>query len=493
MMRRFRGAYLERDDWVQGSGHGSLVGALEGLYGGAEHRYLNFYGPPGTIRNIPFQDVVTGRGITTPDLSDTVVFVGYSDLYDPGQLDRFYTVYTREDGVDLAGVEIAATAFANLLQDSALKPLGIEQLLALLGLFGLVFSLIAFLLPAAWGVSLCLAIWIGYGVLAQWLFSHAIWLPLTVPLLVQAPLAIFVGVFGQYRFERQRGARISAAINYYLPETIAREFAAGRIDPDSANNVSYGTCFATDMAGFSSIAQNMNPRDLAVFLNQYFEELARALNAHKVDVTEFRADAIMCAWMGAENDVMPRRRAIQAALQAQDVMEGFGADQDINMGGLRVGLESGWFYVGHAGGGGHFVYSIVGDCANTASRLEGLNKYLGTRIIASAAVIADIEDFAVRPLGLFQLKGKDEATAVFEILGERSENVSADPRLEPFAEALRAFQSHDLVLARKGFQELLAQWPEDGPSGFFLNECDLNVVHGPEEDGQPRVIHMEMK
>ena len=82
--------------------------------------------------------------------------------------------------------------------------------------------------------------------------------------------------------------------------------------------------------------------------------------------------------------------------------------------------RQGWFYVGHAGGGGHFVYSIVGDCANTASRLEGLNKYLGTQIIASGEVVAGLDEFVYRPLGLFQLKGKDTASTVFEILGERA-------------------------------------------------------------------------
>ena len=55
------------------------------------------------------------------DLSGKVVFVGYSDLYEPDQPDRFYTVFTGKDGVDLSGVEIMATAFANLLRDQALR------------------------------------------------------------------------------------------------------------------------------------------------------------------------------------------------------------------------------------------------------------------------------------------------------------------------------------------------------------------------------------
>ncbi|TDG12418.1 adenylate/guanylate cyclase domain-containing protein [Seongchinamella unica] len=495
-MRALRNLYLQSPKAAHHDGGGSaFIAALEALYSGDEHRYLNFYGPPGTIRNLSYQEVVNSPESIGRTLQDTVVFVGYSDLYDPGQPDRFYTVYTRDDGVDLAGVEIAATAFANLLHDEALKPLSTAFTLVVLTTVSLLFAIAAYMLPAALGVVVSLVLWIGYAALAQWQFGQSHWLPLAVPLLVQAPLAVFLGVFGQYRFERQRGQRISEAINYYLPEHIAKEFAAGRIDPDSANDVSYGTCLATDMAGFSTIAQDMNPRELAVLLNEYFEVLANALNAHKVDVTEFRADAIMCAWLGDESGETPRRRAIQAALEARRVIAGFGKQYGASIAGLRVGLESGWFYVGHAGGGGHFVYSIVGDCANTASRLEGLNKYLGTQIIASAEVVNDLDGFLCRPLGLFQLKGKDKATDVYEILGELGEDAGETDWLPTFGAALTAFQENRLETARDAFKAVLSVRPDDGPSRFFLDQCgQLLQEDAPVESmSVPRIISMDSK
>jgi adenylate cyclase len=102
-----------------------LITALTGLYDGADNRYLNFYGPPGTIPNIPYNAVLgSDASRISPaalDFTGKVVFVGLSDLYDPGQPDRFYTVVTNADGVDLSGVEIAATAFANLLTDRSLR------------------------------------------------------------------------------------------------------------------------------------------------------------------------------------------------------------------------------------------------------------------------------------------------------------------------------------------------------------------------------------
>jgi hypothetical protein len=101
-----------------------LQAALRDLYTGPGQRYINFYGPPGTIAAVPYHAVISGSDPNVPpealDFSGKVVFVGYLDLFDPGQPDRFHTVFTRADGVDLAGVEIAATAFANLLTDRSL-------------------------------------------------------------------------------------------------------------------------------------------------------------------------------------------------------------------------------------------------------------------------------------------------------------------------------------------------------------------------------------
>ncbi len=226
-----------------------------------------------------------------------MVFVGFSDLYDPGQPDRFYTVFTREDGVDLSGVEIAATSFANLLTNRSLTPVDLWTAVAILLLFGIILGTSAYLLPATVGVPVTIILVVVYAGVAQYAFTHLVVIPLVAtPLLVQSPAALLLGLLGQYRLERQRGQRISEAINYYLPDEIAQDLAQNRLDPDKLNQVVYSTCLATDMAGFSTIAENLPPGELARFLNDCFDTLARPLKKHGVHVTEFRADAIMCAW-----------------------------------------------------------------------------------------------------------------------------------------------------------------------------------------------------
>jgi len=475
-----------------------LLKALHGLYSGNAHRMINFYGPPGTIQTIPYQAVLK-QGAGNPgkhdfDFRGKTVFVGFSDLYDPGHPDRFYTVYTGDDGVDLSGVEIAATTFGNLLTDRSIRPLGAWETLAVLMSFGMIIGMLAYFLPAMMGVPLAIALAVAYAATAQWLFNGGDhWMPLATPLLAQFPLALFLGLMGQYLLERRRGQRISKALSYYVPESVARDLSNNRSKPDAFNKVVYGTCFATDMSGFSTISEQLPPDQLAVFLNDYFDTLARSLKQHQVDVTEFRADAIMCAWTTDSPSVGVRRKAVLAALGAAEAIGTFKQRHPLLKASLRVGLEAGHFYIGHAGGGGHFVFSIVGDTANTASRIEGLNKHVGTQILATQSVVEGLDGLLLRPLGEFQFVGKTEAIPIVEVMASTADATERQHQLtERFAEALVAFHKAQWEKAAEAFGAVLGDFPDDGPTRFYLARCRLYLT-GTQPPDDPRVIRMEAK
>ena len=488
---------IDQDTTQDKASDRALLKALLGLYAGNSQRLLNFYGPPGTIQTLSYQDVIKGNNPSAPrtqDLKGKTVFVGFSDLYDPGQPDRFYTVFTGDDGVDLSGVEIAATAFGNLLTDASIQPVSNLQTLALLLIFGIVIGALAYFLPAMLGVPLAIALAIAYAFTAQWLFTNGNhWLPLATPLLVQFPFALFLGLIAQYLLERGRGKRISKALGYYLPEGVARELTENRSEANSFNKVVYGTCLATDMSGFSTISELLPPDQLAIFLNDYFDTLAQALKRHHVSVTEFRADAIMCAWTAERANVEVRMQAIHAALDAAEAINGFKQRHTMLKAALRVGLAAGNFYVGHAGGGGHFVFSIVGDTANTASRIEGLNKHTGTQILATQSVVEGLDGLLLRSLGDFQFVGKTEAMPIVEIMAASSAASDSQLQLcERFAAALAVFQSGQWAHAAEAFEAVQHVFPEDGPTRFYLARCQL-YLRGVEPPDDPRVIHMDVK
>jgi adenylate cyclase len=476
----------------------AVQAALRALYAGPGERYLNFYGPPGTITTVPYHAVIKGSDPNVPpealEFTGKAVFVGYSDLFDPGQPDRFHTVFTRDDGVDLAGVEIAATAFANLLTDRTLRfPGGWTSVLLVL-LFGILLGTLVYTLPGYVGVPLAFALAAGYGAAAYLLFADsALVLPLSTPILVQAPTALLLGLLGQYLLERRRGQRISEAINYYLPEDLARDLAQDRLDPDKLNQVVYSTCLATDMAGFSTIAERLPPGELAKFLNDYFETLAAPLKRHKVHVTEFRADAIMCAWTAPEPSAEPRRQALLAALEAAESIQEFRDRHRIPGAQLRIGLEAGFVYVGHAGGGGRFVYSIVGDSANTASRVEGLNKHVRTQILATGNVVVGFENLVMRYLGDFVFVNKTEAIPIYEVLARREKATEQQLGLcDAFEAALSAYHGASWSVAATRLQAILDEHGADGPSEFYLARA-RRLMNEPESDEDPRIVRMDAK
>lgn len=475
-----------------------LLGALVAMYLGSNERYLNFYGPPGTIETIPYHAVINGPDINVTaemlDLSNKVVFVGFSDLYDPGQPDRFYTVFTDDESIDLSGVEIAATAFANLLHDESLQGTDALATLAILFCFGVFITLLIYFTPASLGVPASVVLVGLYVFYAQIQFNNEqLWLPLATPVLVQFPLALFIGLLTQYLQQRHKVKHISEAISLYVPEQVSRALADSDIKPENIDQETFSTCLATDMQGFSTLAEQMRPGELAEFLNDYFDTLARPLRDHDASVTEFRADAIMCAWTGQESDIEVRRQPILASLEAADAIDDFKARHDAFEANLRIGMETGEVFVGHSGGGGHFVYSIVGDCANTASRIEGLNKHLGSNILATGSTVEGIDGLLLRSVGQFVFVGKTDPLPIFEVLSLNSDASEQEKELcERFERGMEIFIDSDWKLASREFKSILKTYPHDGPSRFYFSQCQQRLKADTLPD-KPYIIRMTQK
>lgn len=473
-----------------------FVRALAGLYGGSDHPYLNFYGPPGTIKTISYHAFLTADPAVSEadlDVKGKVVFVGFSDLFDPGQPDRFYSVFTRSDGVDLSGVEIMATAFANLLTASSIQPGGTAVTAASLLVFGIVMCAVIYLLPAMFGVPLGLLLGAGYAAGAQYAFNGAnLWLPLATPVILQLPLAMVGGLLGQYLFERREKRRISEELSYYLPEHVLRDLTKGGADAASLNRIVHGTCLASDMAGFTTLAESVSPTELAEFMNAYYEALAEALKRNDVDMTEFHADMIMCAWLSPDDHPAADPRAAIAALDVIEAIRRFGASRDRPLN-PRVGMDFGQFYLGHAGGGGHYAFSILGDTANTAARLESLNKHLGTHLLATLPAIDGHEGLLLRPIGDFKLVGKAGPTAIVEVMSRRDDADAGSVELcERFAEALESFRAGDWTGSAQRFEALLTTNSNDGPSRLYLDRA-RQFAANPPNVADPTVIEMEDK
>lgn len=458
----------------------SILRALLQTLAGDATRFLNFYGPPATIKTIPYHRVTGGQNaIADPAIfKEKVVFIGYlpANWRDYEAIrDDYHTVYSQADGLRLSGVEIAATAYANLLDGSDLKPLSIPRQMALFGLWGALAGTFAGLLSVRRAAILLGIASLVYLVWARYVFTNdQVWLPLIVPLAILSPLAFIAAALFKYRFaKRQREQVIDLAKQFVPAEVLSRSLVdAAPAGPET--QLAYGVCLATDIKNYTRLSETMAPQALAKLMNDYFSLLNRLIEKHGGTIADMRGDALLALWAKTETSADLRRQACHAALAMRDAIDEFNRSLDRPKLETRIGLHAGEVAVGTLGArGGHLEFRAVGDIVNTASRVEGLNKVLNTTLLATADVVENVGDLFVRPVGRFQLAGKSRPLNLVELIGDIGD---AKENFTEFAAALENFRAGKLIEAAARFNQLSQRWPNDGPTQFFVATCSERMA-----------------
>ncbi len=386
-------------------------------------RYLNFYGPPWTIQTIPYDQALRelsgepGEGSNANAYSGRAVFVGLSSPVQWEQQDEFTTPYSDpETGHDLSGIEILATALANLRDRTTIQPLSPGHTLLLVLSWGLLLGFFARLTTPFWAAVALLCLCGAYTYAAVRLFTEAyLWLPLVTPLLVQAPLALFVATTLHYREAKRDRIRIREIFGYYLPDHVVERLVREGFHPGQDVESVYGVCLYSDAAHYTTLSEGMTPDALAAFMNEYYELIFEPVRRHGGIISDVVGDAMMAIWAARRDELATRTAACRAALEILDAVERRSASSDGPVLPTRIGLHCGAVTMAHVGAGDHFEYRAVGDIVNTASRLEALNKELGTTLLVSAETLMGVDAAVSRPLGSFVLAGKHTPLDVHEL------------------------------------------------------------------------------
>ncbi len=453
-----------------------LVTALIRAYGSDEAPFLNFFGPPSTLKSIAYHRVANPAGATVDpaEFKNKAVFIGYVPAswrdYEAIR-DDYHTVYSQADGLRLSGVEIAATAFANLLAGSAIKPLALPQRMALFGLWGFVVGTLAGLFSIRRGALVLALLGVCYLGWAQFKFAQdQLWLPLVVPLAVQLPLAFVTATLVKYLQEKHQRQRVMAVAKQFIPmDVLNRSLAdAGPVGPET--RLAYGVCLATDVKDYTRLSETMEPQALARLMNDYFALVNGHIEARGGRIADMRGDAVLALWADTEGKAELRRHACLAAIGLRDALDQFNRAPDRPKLETRIGLHAGEVALGTLGAAdGHLEFRAVGDVVNTASRVEGLNKTLNTSLLATAEATEAIGDVFSRPLGRFQLAGKSQPLDIVELVSDGLPSSHSD--YADFAAALAHYREGKLADAEYRFAQLSQHWPNDGPTQFFLKAC----------------------
>ncbi len=470
--------------------------ALGHAYSTSASEFINFYGPPGTISTIPYRSLLSQESSFSalPNLENAIVFVGEVAESPTDQLDGFFTVFSTKGGLDLSGVEIAATALGNMLDDSAIRSLSMVSTIGTLCAFGMVAGILAFLIPGVKGALATCIFGASYFGMAQVFFAgQYMWWPVFIPVAIQLPIALLSGLFWHYVRARQVGEAMTQAMGYYVPKRIANQIAEKGSGLSTDPEVVYATCLCTDVADYTTLSEMVAPEELTQLGNEYFGILGDRVKNRGVEMIDFMGDGMTCVWSGTEPQQDTRLQACLAALEILEDVKGFNHRHPDLRYLTRIGLNAGRVALGNIGGGGHFSYSVTGDIVNTASRIEGLNKHLGTWLLAAEAVVHDLDSLLMRRVGRFVLKGKAEVLTVFEVIDRQgSAAIKQIDLCERFCTALELYDRQYWMEAGQNFEMILATFPEDGPSRFYQNICKAYSTN-PNRATQDPVIRLDTK
>lgn len=456
------------------------------LYAGPASHYLNFFGPPGSIATVSYHQILDGGPLHTADgravdLRDAIVFVGFAARTQPEQRDSFFTAFSQETGLNLSGVEIAATATANLLEGRPLRPLDPRLAFVLLLAWGLYLGIVCRQLRGGPGILAAVISAMAYlgGSLA--LFERAdIWSPVVLPIFLQTPLAVLGGMLLQFRQGRHERQRMDQALGRYLPPRLIRQLVTEGVDADSAAELVHGTCMATDAAQYTRLAETLSPEELGRTMNAYYDILFTEVERYGGQVSDVIGDAMMAIWASSGPESGTRGSACRAALAIDAALQARAAAGDGAALVTRIGLHSGKIQLGHVGARQHLEYRAVGDIVNTATRIEGLSRHLGTRVLVSQETLAGVGGLLSREVGTFLLPGKNLPVVVHQLLAMKAPDTERHmPDSGPFAEALALFRGGRWSDAERLFRRCLSCDETYGVVRFYLQLCESYQARGP--------------
>ena len=396
--------------------------ALARAYRGPDAYYLNFHGPSGTFASISAADLLMPEPDSQPDprfadLSGRVVFVGYQELAVPEANDSFPTAFSRF-GIDLSGVEIAATAYLNLLRGEAVQALPEATRVLLVGLLGVAMAL-AGCLGLVWrGLALVFAVALAYTAAAALSFLlWTLWLPVVVPLLLLLPAAIGLGQLVHYL----GAARL---LSVYTPRSVSQHLLKGHEFSSDRPERREVTVLLTDIVGFTTLAERTPPEGLTEFINRHFTMLSACVEAEQGTLAQFIGDSMMVFWGAPDPQPDHAARAcrtalaIAAALEKENLRRLAEGQPPIR---VRIGVNTGEVTAGNVGAPGRSNYGIVGDTVNTTQRIEQLAKSLcpdrpTAAILVSALTQAKAGDaFHFTDAGVHAVRGRQETVRIFRL------------------------------------------------------------------------------
>jgi len=247
-----------------------------------------------------------------------------------------------------------------------------------------------------------------------------------------------------------------------------------------------GACVLTDADRYTTFAESVDAAAAVAFLNRYLEVLFQPVFDNGGFVADVKGDGMLAVWADLADARELRARVCRACVQMTAGAWRFEQSAPLRGFSTRIGACFGPMALAQVGALAHYEYRAVGDTVNTSSRLQELNKELGTRVLISANLAEGLDEFLFRDLGAFQLRGKRNGVHVLELIASREMATERERALcAGFGAAAQAQRGGRWPEALIRLRELHARYPDDGPTRMALKACEKILAPRPDR-AQPR-------
>jgi adenylate cyclase len=445
---------------------------------------------PTTFPILSFVDVMNNN-FPAEAVRQKMVFVGITAI---AFGDDFWTPISRIQKMD--GVEIHANAFETILRGEFVQPAPTQLTVALIFAAGLIPALLLLVLSPFAAAVMCTFVAVGYVIAALIAVDKAdIILDLPFPMASQA--AAFLAMM-MYRviFEQAEQRALKGALSQYLSPDVMEEVVRDPSGIKLGGEKREMTVLFSDIRGFTSISETLDPSELVHILNRYLTRMTEIIFQHQGTVDKYMGDAIMAFWGAPKEQPDHARLACLAALEMVIALGELNkefterGDPPLRMG---IGINTGVMAVGNMGSERRFDYTVLGDNVNLGARLEGLTKEYGSNIIVAESTLQQAgREIRARFVDLVTVKGKREPSAIYEVLGS---NGFAIPRNEEglrlFASGIERYRKRDFVGALPFFERAVELDPSDTVSTTYVERCRVMQEEPPpaEWDGVFVMLH----
>lgn len=287
----------------------------------------------------------------------------------------------------------------------------------------------------------------------------------------------------------------------YVPKDLVLKLLHDNTTIDLGGEQREISLFFSDIEGFTTISEQVKPKELLDQLTDYFTVLTDIMTKHNATIDKFIGDAIMAFWGAPDPMTNHAQHVCHTALQIQRILHMKNSDW-INLGlypfPTRIGIHTATVLVGNIGSKTRLNYTAIGDDVNLCARLEGLNKYYKTNVMISGDTYAKVNgDFFARPLGKVAVKGKKDSITIYELMGA-FKHIDTALLLTP--QASRDYEKYLVAygyIEQKRFKSALEIFEDitikDGPVTMMINACINFIENPPKDDWKGLIKHMDDK